>query len=77
MNSSDVAGSSNMPPDGPLEDKLPQHHISKILDEVLEESAAEEAKPARFRHHPMLIDLIIALGLLISVGGFSVGLLRM
>ncbi len=76
MNSNVTAG-SNLPPDGQSEEKLPQHHISKILDEVLEESSAEEAKPAKFRHHPMAIDFILALGLLIAMGGFTVGLMRM
>jgi hypothetical protein len=77
MNSSNIAAGSNMPQDGPPDEKLAQHHISKILDEVLEDSSSDESKPAKFKHHPMLIDLIMALGLLIAVGGFSVGLLRM
>lgn len=73
---SDVSASSNVPPDG-TDDKIPQHHVSKILDEVLEDCSAEEAKPAKFRHHPMAIDLILALGLLIAMGGFTIGLMRM
>jgi hypothetical protein len=69
--------SSDIPDEGSAEEKLPQHHVSVILDEALEDSALEEAKPKRFKHHPMLIDMILGLGLLIAVGGFSVGLLRM
>jgi hypothetical protein len=59
---------------GAGEHHLEQHHVSKILDEVLEEP---EETPAmkRFRH-PMWLDLILGAGLLITVGGFSIGLFK-
>jgi len=56
-------------------EKLHQHHVSKILDEVLEETAPSET-PQHFRH-PMLVDLVLGVGLLIALGGFAAGLMRM
>lgn len=56
------------------EHPLHQHHVSKILDEVLEEPD-ESTAPKRFKH-PMWLDLILGAGLLITVGGFSIGLFK-
>lgn len=52
---------------------LHQHHISKILDEVLE--VPEE--PVRRFKHPMVLDLVMALCLLFAMAGFVVGLFKM
>jgi hypothetical protein len=61
--------------EGSTSEKLQQHHVSKILDEVLEETAPSET-PQRFRH-PMLVDLVLGVGLLVALGGFVAGLMRM
>lgn len=55
--------------------ELHQHHVSKILDEVLDE-APTLATAKRFKH-PMFLDLILAFGLLITMGGFAIGLFKM
>lgn len=47
-------------------------HVSKILDEVLEESKATGGRPFR---HPMILDLMLACGLLVAMGAFTAGLL--
>jgi hypothetical protein len=66
-------------PDAPKEDsskeKLQQHHVSKILDQVLEETAAVE--PTQKYRHPILVDIVLAVGLLIAMAGFTAGLFRM
>lgn len=71
--------SSTVQNDAPKEDssteKLQQHHVSKILDEVLEETAPTEI-PQRMRH-PMLIDIVLAVGLLTALAAFAAGLIRM
>lgn len=71
--------SSLAPSDSPLEDSskvvLHQHHVSKILDEVLEETAPSET-PQKMRH-PMFVDLTLAVGLLVALAGFTLGLMRM
>lgn len=55
--------------------ELHAHHVSKILDEVLEEPVPA-AGPRRFKH-PMILDLILAMSLLIAMGGFTIGLFKM
>src|SRR5205814_10177421 len=73
-----TTGSGHAPadfaPHGPV-CVLHPHHVSKILDEVLEEP---EPPPGgrRFRH-PMILDLILRAGLLVAMGGFTVGLFKM
>lgn len=52
-----------------------QHHVSKILDEVLEEP--EPPPNARKLRHPMVLDLILGVGLLVAMGGFTIGLFKM
>jgi len=55
--------------------ELHQHHVSKLLDEVLD--VPEEAiAPRRFKH-PMILDLVLGIGLLLALGGFTVGLFKM
>jgi hypothetical protein len=57
--------------------------FSKILDEVLDQSSPEEAaensggKPGRSHKHPVVLDLVLAGGLIFAVGGFTAGLLHM
>jgi len=55
---------------GPEETKKPSH----ILDEVLEEP--EEPISRRYRH-PIFIDILLAVGLLVIMGAFSAGLIKM
>lgn len=53
---------------------------SHILEEVLEEKAEEEALPDDVKRRiraPMALDIILGLGLLVSVGGFTIGLFNM
>ncbi len=53
---------------------------SHILEEVLENKAEEEALPDDVKkrlRYPMALDLILGLGLLVSVGGFTIGLFNM
>lgn len=52
-----------------------QHHVSKILDEVLDEPA-EAQTPGRIKH-PMILDLVLAVSLLVAMGGFTIGLMKM
>ena len=64
---------------------LPKHHVSKILSDVLDQSADEATeavqgdKPAQVRSHkhPIIIDVVLACGLVFAVGGFTIGLLHM
>ncbi|MBX9685764.1 MAG: hypothetical protein K2X27_03620 [Candidatus Obscuribacterales bacterium] len=57
-------------------EQLSQHHVSHLLSDVLEDT---ESKPPSRRgfHFPMIFDVLLALGLLLSVGGFTVGLFHM
>lgn len=52
--------------------QLTQHHVSKILDEVLEE---ESDKGISIRH-PMILDVLLAVGLLLAMGSFTIGLIK-
>lgn len=55
-------------------------HVSHILDEVLEESAETAALPEETRkrlRYPMFVDLFLGFGLLVAMGGFTVGLFNM
>jgi hypothetical protein len=54
---------------------MQQHHVSKLLDEVLEEP--EPPPGARKFRHPMILDIALAVGLLAALGGFTVGLFKM
>lgn len=72
--SSDGNGSSDSASDQ-SQTALHAHHVSKILDEVLDEP--EEAVTRRHLKHPMILDLVLAVGLLAAMGGFTVGLFKM
>jgi hypothetical protein len=54
--------------------KLPQHHVSNYLDDVLEQPKMGSEKHGY--KHPMILDLILALSLLVAMGGFTVGLIN-
>jgi hypothetical protein len=54
---------------------LHQHHVSKLLDEVLDEP--EPPTSGRRLRHPMVLDLILGVGLLVAMGGFTIGLFKM
>jgi hypothetical protein len=56
-------------------DKVHQHHISKILDEVLDEPD-EPAPGGRAYKHRMFVDLLLGIGLLVATGGFTIGLMK-
>jgi hypothetical protein len=56
--------------------------FSKILNEVLDQSPEETGetsgdKPRRSHRHPIVLDLVLAGGLIFAVGGFTAGLLHM
>ncbi|HEY9785632.1 MAG TPA: hypothetical protein V6D17_09545 [Candidatus Obscuribacterales bacterium] len=56
-------------------DRLQQAHVSKILDEVLE----EPVEPATGHHgfkHPMILDIFLGVALLIAMSGFSIGMFK-
>lgn len=55
--------------------ELHQHHVSKILDEVLEEP--EPPASGKGFKHPMLLDIALAVGLMVALFGFTVGLFKM
>ncbi len=77
---SDSVKSDAMPPtadatgDGTRSQKLTQHHVSNILDEVLDQPKLGTEKHGY--KHPMVLDLILALGLLVAMGGFTIGLIN-
>ncbi len=63
--------------DGSCGDSMVQpHHVSRILDEVLEEPVRETPSGRRFRH-PMLLDFGLGIGLLVAMAGFTIGLFKM
>jgi hypothetical protein len=62
----------------------PNHHLSKILHDALDQSVesdavahGDEATKPRNHKHPIVIDVVLACGLIVAVGGFTVGLLHM
>lgn len=55
---------------------LHQHHVSKILDEALEDTADETPSGRRLRC-PLLLDFCLGLGLLVATAGFTIGLFKM
>ena len=56
-----------------IQPELHQHHVSRLLDEVLE----EPTQTGRRFKHPMILDLALAIGLLSALGGFTIGLFKM
>jgi hypothetical protein len=56
-----------------------QHHVSSILNALLEEEIAEDPNAgmsSRFRY-PVYVDALLGLGLLVAVAGFTIGLFKM
>lgn len=56
-----------------------QHHVSTILDALLEEEIPEDPDAGmnrRFRY-PIYVDALLGLGLLVAMAGFTVGLMKM
>ena len=65
-------------PSGPEEqgqDKIQPIHVSKILDEVLEDPVGKPEVKASIRH-PMILDVGLAVFLLVAMAGFTIGLIR-
>lgn len=61
-------------------DTLTQIHLSKILDEVLEEpvgAGVGQSTTGGKRFPLVIIELLLGLGLLVAVGGFVIGMLHM
>lgn len=48
-------------------------HANRLLDTILDEPAPQASR--QFRHH-MAYDLLLALGLLVAVGGFTTGMMK-
>lgn len=51
-----------------------QHYVSGILDDALDQPKAPPGKHGY--KHPMILDVILAIGLLVAMGGFTVGLIN-
>ena len=56
---------------------LTQHHVSHLLSDVLKDEGVEEVPAAKGFRFPMIFDLLLGAGLLVAVGGFTVGLLHL
>lgn len=56
-------------------EKMQQQHVSRILDAVLEEPVEENASHHGFKH-PLFLDVILAVGLLVAMAGFSIGMFK-
>ncbi len=56
---------------------LTQHHVSHLLTDVLQDDAAVQPAKGKGIRFPMILDLLLGLGLLVAVGGFTVGLFHM
>ncbi|MBX9572013.1 MAG: hypothetical protein K2X77_24180 [Candidatus Obscuribacterales bacterium] len=64
----------------PIPDNSPpltQHHVSHLLSEVLQEPQPEPTAAIRKVRIPIVFDVILAIGLLFAVGGFTFGLFHM
>jgi hypothetical protein len=57
--------------------------VSKIIDEVMQDAPPAEAElppvevAAKRRRYPLVFDILLAAGLLVAVGGFTIGLFKM
>lgn len=56
-------------------ERMQQQHVSRILDAVLEEPVEETAGHHGFKH-PLFLDVILAVGLLVAMAGFSIGMFK-
>lgn len=55
---------------------LTQHHVSHLLNDVLQETP-EDTPVIKNLRFPMIFDVLLGLGLLVAVGGFTIGLFHM
>lgn len=69
-NAQEKSVADNSPP-------LTQVHVSHLLSEVLQEPQPEPSAIVRKVRIPIIFDIILAVGLLIAVGGFTFGLFHM
>lgn len=56
-------------------DKMHQQRVSRILDAVLDEPVEESPSHHGFKH-PLFLDVILAVGLLVAMAGFSIGMFK-
>ncbi|MBA3856191.1 MAG: hypothetical protein C0507_04710 [Cyanobacteria bacterium PR.3.49] len=59
----------------PAEGKMQQQRVSRILDAVLDEPVQESEGHHGFKH-PLFLDVILAVGLLVAMAGFSIGMFK-
>jgi len=57
------------------EGKMQQQRVSRILDAVLDEPVEETASHHGFKH-PLFLDVVLAVGLLVAMAGFSIGMFK-
>jgi hypothetical protein len=55
---------------------LTQHHVSNLLSDVLSDEVEKPSRIEKLRF-PMVFDCLLAMGLLLAVGGFTIGLFHM
>lgn len=71
---SESTAAAPAPPPAPAEGKMQQQHVSRILDAVLDEPQ-DPADHHGFKH-PLFLDVILAVGLLVAMAGFSIGMFK-
>jgi hypothetical protein len=71
---STAAAPAPAPAPAPAEGKMQQQHVSRILDAVLDEPQ-DPADHHGFKH-PLFLDVILAVGLLVAMAGFSIGMFK-
>lgn len=71
---SESTAAAAAPPPAPAEGKMQQQHVSRILDAVLDEPQ-DPADHHGFKH-PLFLDVILAVGLLVAMAGFSIGMFK-
>ena len=59
----------------PAEGKMQQQRVSRILDAVLDEPVQDSAGHHGFKH-PLFLDVVLAVGLLVAMAGFSIGMFK-
>ena len=59
-------------------DQTQHQTIYRLLDEALQEAPPPKTTPegGRAYIHPIVLDMVLALGLLVAMGGFTIGLLK-
>lgn len=56
-------------------EKIQQQRVSHYLDAVLDDPPAEPSSHHGFKH-PLFLDVILAIGLLVAMAGFSIGMFK-